>query len=234
MSRKLDFRAGVVHSLPDWFVMPADPGFITNQSGELINSWDPTLKIITGPGDYVHWDDTAQRFKTNIENWYMYDIFCCFGDNDIPHVAGTTHSYTSVDENLAYLDSKGANKLLCIIDVNNKEQTDNFVRLFGRNAELISNDTAHSPPFPPTVCNRLLIPGGKVVLRGTYWTKKYTDEQLSPLGFTSAITPWRDPRNGRLMTTQKVYTYTGAAGGRRRARRKTGRTKRSRRTRRKN
>jgi hypothetical protein len=197
VSHLLNFREGEIASLPEWFELRDD------------------LKAIAGPGDYVHYIADLGRYQTNVEKYIDYDIFCCFGDDDIPKVEGSQNPYTSVADNVKYLEELGANKLVCIIDLFDTSQTDNFVRLFGRNFAHINNQDAHSPPFPPSVCGRLLKPGGFAIAKGTYWNGKATD------GFTVGTSRFVEPGTGRVFPSIKTYTYTGAAGGRRRRQGKT-------------
>lgn len=153
-SRLLDFKAGHIDRLPVGFdsaaILEANAG----------------LNVICGPGDYVH------SGLTNLEQFKVFDVFCCFGDDSIPKNTvnvreGGIYSYTSVDENLEYLNTNKLNKLLCIIDITNKEQINNFAELFKGMAILVTQQDGHSPIFPPGTCFTILQPGGIVVLRQT-------------------------------------------------------------------
>lgn len=152
-SRLLDFKAGHIDKLPAGFdsaaILEANAG----------------LNVICGPGDYVH------SGLTNLEQFKAFDVFCCFGDDEIPkntvNMSERIYTYTSVDENLEYLNKNNLNKLLCIIDITNKEQIDNFAALFKGMAILVTHQDGHSPIFPPRTCFTILQPGGIVVLRQT-------------------------------------------------------------------
>jgi len=144
----LNFRAGKVSNLPSWFEPCREKG----------------LKLIVGPGDYV------KKGKTNIEEFIeQYDIFCCIGEEDSDKTKSSDY-YVSVQENLSFLQKylkkpeTGKCKLMCIIDVYNKEQTENLIMLLRGNISLIEHQDTHTPIFNPDVCFELLTPGGQVIL----------------------------------------------------------------------
>jgi len=148
----LNFKENKNVKLPDWFIFPVDG-----------------VNMICGPGDYVH------NNKTNVEQFKEFDIFVCFGDDDIPKekVKGELKNavYTSVDENVEWLKTnpQGKNKLLCLIDIYNYEQVSMFIDIFGGKVKFLTSQT-NSPIFNPLECVSLLKkPGGIVEL--TYITK---------------------------------------------------------------
>jgi hypothetical protein len=180
-SSLLNFRNGYINYLPPEFIIP-----------------DDGLKIMTSTGDYVHTRD--DKIITNVEQYKEYDIFCCLGDDDLPKSLGLG-DYTSVMENLDYLDTNYKNhKLLCIIDITNVEQITNFMNLFKNKCIHIFSDTVHSVVFPLEICINLLKKGGKVILYK--WP-------LESHGFKCSLQPYTEISTKRvfsnLITCEKEF-----------------------------
>jgi hypothetical protein len=166
-SSLLNFRNGYISELPPEFIIP-----------------DDGLKIMTSTGDYVHTRD--DKLITNVEQYKEYDIFCCLGDDDAPKSV-FPRDYTSVMENLDYLDTNHKNKkLLCIIDITDLEQITNFMNLFKNKCIHIFSDTVHSVVFPLEICIDLLKKGGKVILYE--WPKELPGFKCSEQSYTEIST----------------------------------------------
>ena len=138
----LNFRVNESVKLPDWYVFP-----------------DDGVNIICGVGDYVDGN------IPNVEKFKNYDIFVCLGDDFIPK--GNDRIYTSVDENVQWLvenTQEQKTKLLCLLDLNDKEQVDRFINIFEGKVKLL-NSYSNSPMFNPVESVSLLKkPGGIVVI----------------------------------------------------------------------
>ena len=144
ISKVLNFKSGHIDNLPDWFQMP-----------------DMGLKVICGPGDYVHFNKPLNRYVTNVEQYIDYDIFVCLGDEGVREQL----SYTSVQENERYLIDHNYNKLICLIDISDESQMANFNQLFGNKVIHINRQDHHCPIFKMDDSFKLLKAGGIVHIK---------------------------------------------------------------------
>jgi hypothetical protein len=210
----LNFRAGSIQCLPEWF-QPI---------------LDRYVSVIVGPGDVVH--PRANRMLTNIEQFKEYDVFCCVGyDDTVSRVPG--ESYTSVADNLMYLrENHYHQKLLCIIDVLDDSQMENFTRLFSEKCIIMGHQDNHTPNFPPKYSSACLIPGGILYQRAGLYdynviTKSgkttynaYNDAaKMRSFGLKCAIDTIVDPAERRLKNVMVCTKIDyGLWGGRRKLR----------------
>lgn len=190
-SKLLDFTKGNIDKLPETFNI------------SLIEETNPGLKVICGPGDYVHFG------VTNVQKYKDYDVFCCLGDSGLLKETSPDH-YTSVQENLDYLNANNLNKLLCIIDVSNIEQTSNFSKLFGDKCILVSHQDVHSPIFYPDTCFKILKPGGIVALKSTegigegFFDKTYWRNKDGTQKFKCKVDTFTEPGTNRVYQGLKI------------------------------
>lgn len=191
----LNFKENFIENLPEWF---------ENRTN---------LTLICGPGDYVH------RGKTNIEQFYTYDIFCCYGD-DLD--TGSDESYTSVQENLIYLKNNFFHeKILCLIDLTNENQVQNFLALFNNKIMILTAQDGHSPIFDPIASFYLLIDGGVVIpkafdKRRQYNAPYYGKYSENPYGFECINNNYIEPSTQRKFTNAFICIkkdYSNYNGG---------------------
>jgi len=185
-SKVLNFKSGHIDNLPDWFQIP-----------------EMGLKVICGPGDYVHYVSSLGRFVTNVEKYIDYDVFVCYGDEGIYE----EKSYTSVTENEQYLIDNNYNKLICLVDIHNKSQMANFIELFGNKVIHINRQDHHSPIFKMDDSFKLLKAGGIVHIKSPMGDivlpaaekKTRAMEKYKHYGFKCNFTDFTEP------TTERVY-----------------------------
>ncbi len=212
----LNFRKGWIERIPSWFI-PIQ---------------ENKLRVIIGPGDYVH--EFEGRMKTNIEAFKEYDVFCCFGDNDVFNDT----LYTSVSDNLQYLKTRHYHqKVMCIIDVYNELQMINFVDLFRDSCMIMTHQGGHSPNFKPEYSSACLITGGIVVQKTLHDNEIYKNfKELRKHGLICAYEDFIDPTGrsykGSIVCTKIDYSYfNGGLRNSRRLRRTSRKTKLRRKTR---
>ncbi len=211
-SKVLNFKSGIVDTLPDWFHIP-----------------EMGLKVICGPGDYVHFRPSLNRFVTNVEQYIDYDVFVCYGDSGVHQ----REAHTSVEENERYLIDHNHNKLICLIDINNKEQMENFTRLFGNKVIHINRQDHHSPIFEMNDAFKLLKAGGIIHIKSPMGNialpmaekKTRTREMYKHYGFKCEFTDFIEPTTEKafkdaFVCTKKDYANNLYGGSKRRTKRK--------------
>jgi hypothetical protein len=188
-SKVLNFKSGHIDNLPDWFQIP-----------------EMGLKVICGPGDYVHFDESLNRYVTNVEKYIDYDVFVCFGDEGDYQ----KEAYASVQENERYLIDHNYNKLICLIDIYDDAQMTNFKQLFGNQVIHINRQDHHCPIFKMDDSFELLKAGGIVHIKSPMGNialpaaekKARGMEMYKHYGFKCEFTDFTEP------TTERVYKDT--------------------------
>ena len=111
----LDFTKGHIESLPDWFQKES-------------------YKVVMGSGDSIFRDG-----RTDIEVYQEYDVHCC-----LPNYMGEASEHM-IQQNNNYIITNNLNTIICLIDMKNNPQVDNFIELFKNKCAKI-HYVPHGPP----------------------------------------------------------------------------------------
>lgn len=137
------------------------------------------LRLMMGAGDLNHGG------MPNIQKFDTYDVFFC----------QPWDWNGSLLENVTYLATQ-PNKLLCFIDINNKEQVKSFTTLFAGRFSFIDGHGGHSPHFEMGALRKLLQVGGTAanIFEGSETCiqvrdiQNWLDKGVPPLNSPNAVT----------------------------------------------
>jgi hypothetical protein len=118
--------------------------FNTSVNMDALRGLPEKLKMVLWAGDCVH------NGITDIERLPNFDIYLCYG-----------YPYT-LQDNLDYINKRGKNGLICVLDIENKNQMNFFTELFKGRFSIIDSDyNGNTPTLEIQFYHRLLAPGGK-------------------------------------------------------------------------
>lgn len=118
--------------------------FNTSVNMDALRGLPHRLKMILWAGDCVH------DGITDVERLPNFDVYLCYG-----------YPYT-LQDNLDYINNRTKPGLICVLDVENKNQMNFFTELFKGRFSIIDSDyNGNTPTLELGFYNRLLEPGGK-------------------------------------------------------------------------
>lgn len=117
------------------------------------------LKLMFSLGDYDETMSPTTGLDMKKPGESDNHVFTCFPEM----YRNPDDPASSVRKNLEHLRDTDSKKVICYIDVDNKEQTDKFVEIFGgKISEIRISGAAHGAPMNFNDVSKLLIPGGRM------------------------------------------------------------------------
>lgn len=106
------------------------------------------LSLMVGAGDLEH-DNMP-----NVQKFSQFDVFFC----------NAWDIYGSLQRNVDYINANyPEQKVICVVDYNNKDEVEQFIKTFANCFTLIDGHGGHTPHFTIEQLRRLLAEGGEAV-----------------------------------------------------------------------